>query len=333
MEKLLQVQALETTFSTDRGDSTVLDDVSFSVHTGETVGIVGESGSGKSVTSLSIMRLLDRNGFITKGKVLFEGRNLTKMSEDELDELRGSRLTMIFQDAQSALNPVFTVGNQLMESMRVHLKLSKKAARERAIAILKQVGLPDAETIMKSYPHTLSGGMQQRVMIAIALSCDPKLLIADEPTTALDVTIQAQIMELLKYLRAEINLALILITHDIGLIAEMADRVLVMYAGQIVEEADVFTLFEQPAHPYTQALMRSVPSIEDAPGHKLESIGGVVPENYMNMKGCRFVDRCPFAVPTCAEDYQALTTLVPKHRVRCHRAVKRELPLAWRAEL
>ncbi len=332
-KKLLQVQGLETTFTTDQGDSTVLDDVTFSVNSGETVGIVGESGSGKSVTSLSIMRLLDRNGCITKGKIVFEGTDLAKLSEEELDELRGSRLTMIFQDAQAALNPVFTIGNQLIESMRVHLNLSKAEAEERAIAILKQVGLPDPKKIMRSYPHTLSGGMQQRVMIAIALSCDPKLLIADEPTTALDVTIQAQIMELLRYLRAEINLALILITHDIGLIAEMADKVLVMYAGQIVEEADVFTLFDQPAHPYTQALMRSVPSIEDAPGHKLESIAGVVPEQYMDLHGCRFYERCPFAVDTCFTDYQSLLTLVGKHRVRCHRAIKHELPLTWRAEL
>ena len=331
--KVLQGRGLETTFTTDQGESLVLDDVSFNVLAGETVGIVGESGSGKSVTSLSIMRLLDRNGRITKGKVIFEGLDLAQLTEDELDELRGSRLTMIFQDAQSALNPVFTIGNQLTESMRVHLKLSKKEAEDRALAILKQVGLPDAQKIMKSYPHTLSGGMQQRVMIAIALSCDPKLLIADEPTTALDVTIQAQIMDLLRCLRGEINLSLILITHDIGLIAEMADKVLVMYAGQIVEEADVFTLFEQPAHPYTQALMRSVPSIEDAPGHKLESIAGVVPEDYTNLKGCRFYERCPFAMEACLSDYQALTTLSGKHRVRCHRAVKHELPLTWRAEL
>lgn len=318
MSKVLEVKDLETEFYTDFGTSRVLDDVSFSVNEGETVGIVGESGSGKSVCSLSIMGLLPKNGRVVNGEVNFMSQNLLGLKENSLNKFRGSKLTMIFQDPTLSLNPVLTIGDQLTEPMRIHMKLGKRESAERAKAILKQVGLTNPQALLKAYPHTLSGGMQQRVMIAIALSCDPLLLIADEPTTALDVTIQAQIMELLRMMRREVRMSLILITHDIGLIAEMADRVLVMYAGQIVEETDVFTLFKTPLHPYTSALLESVPMINNTPGKKLIPIRGLVPEEYGEMKACRFVSRCKFSEKRCREEYQRLQSVGKKgHKVRC----------------
>jgi oligopeptide/dipeptide ABC transporter ATP-binding protein len=286
---------------------------------GEIFGIVGESGSGKSVTSLSIMGLLGRDGEVADGKILFEDRDLLEMSDKELDEIRGNKLTMIFQDALTSLNPVFTIGNQLTESIMTHLKLDKKAARQRALELLHKVGLAEPEKMLKKYPFTLSGGMRQRVMIAMALSCNPKLLIADEPTTALDVTIQAQIMNLMRELQAELSMSIILITHDIGIVAEMADRVLVMYAGQIVEEAKVADLFRQPAHPYSQALLQTVPSITDGADRKLEAIPGIVPENYQNITGCRFADRCPYQEEGCKEAQQ-LVSAGSEHFSRCHLA-------------
>ena len=288
MSHLLEVQGLTTSFSADYGETVSVDHISFYVDEGETVCIVGESGCGKSVTSLSIMGLLGRGGAVTDGSVLFDGKNLLDLSEKELDEIRGNRMSMIFQDPLTSLNPVFTIGNQITESIRTHMHLDKQEAAARAEKILSQVGMPDAHAAMKKYPHTLSGGMRQRAMIAMALCCNPALLIADEPTTALDVTIQAQIMSLLKKLKKEIGMSLILITHDIGLVASMADRVLVMYAGQIIEEAPVKELFASPHHPYTRALLATVPSIYDGPDRELVSIPGIVPENYDSITGCRF---------------------------------------------
>ncbi|MBQ7795559.1 MAG: ABC transporter ATP-binding protein [Lachnospiraceae bacterium] len=321
MSHLLEVNGLTTAFSADYGETVSVDHISFHVDEGETVCIVGESGCGKSVTSLSIMGLLGKGGAVKDGSVLFDGKNLLEMTEKELDGLRGNRLSMIFQDPLTSLNPVFTVGNQIVESIRTHMDLSKEEANERAIEILAQVGMPDPKGAMKKYPHTLSGGMRQRVMIAMALCCEPALLIADEPTTALDVTIQAQIMSLLKKLREEIGMSMILITHDIGLVARMADRVIVMYAGQLIEEAPVKELFAEPRHPYTRALLATVPSIYDKKDRVLESIPGIVPENYDSITGCRFADRCPYRRPECDAPQQD-QCINAHHKVRCWRAVE-----------
>lgn len=318
MKPLLEVKDLRVAFLTDNKEITCIDKVSFSVNPGEILCIVGESGSGKSVTSLSVMGLLGKNGKITGGTITFNGENLPAKSEKEMDKIRGRELTMIFQDALTSLNPVFTVGNQITETMVSHLKIDKKEARIRAMALLKKVGLPDPAAVMKKYPHTLSGGMRQRVMIAMALTCDPSLLIADEPTTALDVTIQAQIMELLRKLNRELNMSIILITHDMGLVAEMADRVLVMYAGQIVEEARVLNLFRRPEHPYTRALLKSIPSIRDGSGRELIPIKGTVPEQYHEIKGCRFANRCLYAGTDCGRE-QELTETEEGHLKRCWR--------------
>lgn len=306
MSHLLEVKGLTTAFKGDYGMTVSVDHINFYVDKGETVCIVGESGCGKSVTSLSVMGLLSRGGEVTEGEIVFDGRNLLAMSEKELDKVRGDQMTMIFQDPLTSLNPVFTIGSQIAESIRTHMGLSKEEARQRAEMLLEKVGMPDAKGTMKKYPHTLSGGMRQRVMIAMALSCNPKLLIADEPTTALDVTIQAQIMSLLKELQSETGMSIILITHDIGVVANMADRVLVMYAGQLVEEAPVKEIFKQPKHPYTQALLDSVPTIRDSADRELFSIPGMVPESYDDIPGCRFAGRCRYHKPECdrpQEDY------------------------------
>lgn len=316
MSHLLEVKGLTTVFAGDYGKNITVDNIDFHVDEGEVVCIVGESGCGKSVTSLSIMGLLGRGGAVIDGSVFFDGKNLLSMSERELDKIRGDQLTMIFQDPLTSLNPVFTVGKQITESIKTHMHLSAKEADERAIMLLEKVGMPNARGIMKKYPHVLSGGMRQRVMIAMALSCNPKLLIADEPTTALDVTIQAQIMELLGKLQRETGMSMILITHDIGLVANMADRVFVMYAGQMIEEASVEELFERPIHPYTRALLDTVPTIRDDAGRSLVSIPGIVPESYDNIKGCRFADRCKYRRPECDEpqkDYE----FGKDHRAKC----------------
>ena len=322
MPHLLEVQDLTTVFAGDYGSSVSVDHVSFHVDRGEVVCLVGESGCGKSVTSLSIMGLLGRGGAVMDGSVLFENKNLLAMSEKELDEIRGDELKMIFQDPLTSLNPVFTVGSQIMESIRIHMHLSKEEARARAVELLGQVGMPDAAGVMKKFPHTLSGGMRQRVMIAMALSCKPKLLIADEPTTALDVTIQAQIMKLLGELRREKNMAMILITHDIGVVANMADRVIVMYAGQIVEEAPVLALFDDPKHPYTRALLDTVPTIRDDESRQLTAIPGMVPENYDDITGCRFADRCPYRQQEC-DSPQELYRFEEGHAARCIVALRK----------
>ncbi|MDE6892226.1 MAG: ABC transporter ATP-binding protein, partial [Lachnospiraceae bacterium] len=263
-----------------------------------------------------IMGLLGRGGAVTDGSVLFDSKNLLSMTEKEFDKIRGNEITMIFQDPLTSLNPVFTVGSQITESIRTHMHLSKEDAAKRAEALLTRVGMPDAHGTMKKYPHTLSGGMRQRVMIAMALSCNPRLLIADEPTTALDVTIQAQIMKLLGQLQKETGMSMILITHDIGLVANTADRVLVMYAGQIIEEAAVKELFENPRHPYTMALLDTVPTIRDSADRQLFAIPGIVPENYDGITGCRFAERCRYRRPECAnpqKDYE----FGPHHVAKC----------------
>ena len=316
--KLLEIQDLVTEFRGDAGRTVALDHVSFEVNKGEILGIVGESGCGKSVTCLSALRLLGPGGEVTSGRVTFDGRDLSSLSEKELDKLRGNELTMIFQDALASLNPVFTVGHQILESIRAHTALRGDAAKARAVEALRRVGIPDAENTLKKYPHTLSGGMRQRVMIAMALCCEPKLVIADEPTTALDVTIQAQIMKLLKSLQKESGMSVILITHDIGLIAQMADRVLVMYAGQIVEEGKVGDIFKNPSHPYTRALMESVPDIKDSADRRLGSIPGSVPENYGFMTGCRFAGRCAYATEACSAPQALLPAIEEGHTARCH---------------
>lgn len=316
MSHLLEINNLTTVFSGDYGVNTSVDHVSFHVERGEVVCIVGESGCGKSVTSLSIMGLLGKGGAVTDGSVLFDGKNLLTMTEKELDWVRGDEMSMIFQDPLTSLNPVFTVGSQITESIRTHMHLKKEEAHARAVRLLTQVGMPEPEKTMKKYPHMLSGGMRQRVMIAMALSCNPKLLIADEPTTALDVTIQAQIMRLLEKLRREKEMSVILITHDIGLVANAADWVIVMYAGQIVEEASVEELFRHPKHPYTQALLDTVPTIRDEEDRCLQAIPGMVPENYDEITGCRFADRCPYRRETCV-GLQETYAVGKGHRVRC----------------
>lgn len=321
MEPLLELKDLRVRFRSDFGDRVVTDDISFAVYPGETLGIVGESGCGKSVTSLAILGLLARNGQVERGQVLFQGRDLLRLSQKELDAVRGKEIAMVFQDALASLNPVFTVGSQISEAILAHGESDKAKAREKARHMLDKAGIPDAAAVMKKYPSQLSGGMRQRAMIAMALSCNPQLLIADEPTTALDVTIQAQIMESIKALRRNSGMAMMLITHDIGLVAQMADRVLVMYAGQIVEEADVFSLFESPAHPYTQALLASAPGIDDDPGRMLASIRGTVPEDYSAIQGCRFKDRCPYAGDGC-DAAQPMQRLGEGHFARCCRLPK-----------
>lgn len=316
MSHLLEVKGLTTTFTGDFGKNIPVDHIDFHVDEGEVVCIVGESGCGKSVTSLSIMGLLGKDGAVTDGSVLFVNKDLTILNEKELDKIRGSELTMIFQDPLTCLNPVFTIGWQIVESIRTHMNLSKKEAKERAKNLLERVGMPDAESAMKKFPHMLSGGMRQRAMIAMALACNPKLLIADEPTTALDVTIQAQIMNLLQELSKENKMSMILITHDIGLVAQMADRVLVMYAGQIVEEAPVRELFNSPKHPYTKALLDTIPTIMDDESRELFAIPGMVPENYDKIQGCRFAGRCKYCEARCEmpqEDYE----FAPGHRAKC----------------
>lgn len=316
MEHLLTVKDLTTVFTGDSGMLTSVDHVSFHVDAGEVVCLVGESGCGKSVTSLSIMGLLSRDGRVAEGSVCFEGKELLSLREKELDQLRGNRISMIFQDPLTSLNPVFTVGSQITESLRVHLHLPKAEASKRAIECLARVGMPDPAGVMRKYPHELSGGMRQRAMIAMALCCNPALIIADEPTTALDVTIQAQIMALLRELQREIGMSLILITHDIGLVASMADRVLVMYAGQIVESAPVRALFKTPVHPYTRALLKTVPGIHDDRERKLISIPGIVPEHYDQITGCRFAARCAYRTEACSKP-QAEHSFGPQHMARC----------------
>ena len=317
-DPLLSVCDLDVEFHGDFGDRVVTDHISYDLYRGETLGIVGESGCGKSVTSLAVMGLLPQNGRVRSGQVLFEGTDLLKLSPAELDRIRGKDICMIFQDALASLNPVFTVGNQIIEAVLAHTQKDKKLARKQAVEMLAKVGLPDAEGMMRKYSFMLSGGQRQRVCIAMALACRPRLLIADEITTALDVTIQSQIMRMIEAIRVEMGMSMILITHDIGLIAEMSDRVAVMYAGQIIEEADVFALFKKPAHPYTQMLIDATPGILDGADRQLHAIPGSVPEDYSHLTGCRFAARCPYHHAEC-DLPQARRDLGDGHKVRCCR--------------
>jgi peptide/nickel transport system ATP-binding protein len=334
-EYLLEVDKLQTVFQTGKGEVTSVEEVSFQLKPGQTIGIVGESGCGKSVTSLSIMRLLGKHGNVKNGSILFNGKDLAKLSEAEMRDIRGNEISMIFQEPMTSLNPVFTIGNQMMEGIRLHMKLGKKEARKYAIEMLNNVGIPRPEAIMDEYPHSLSGGMRQRIMIAMALSCMPKLLIADEPTTALDVTIQAQILELMKKLRSQSNTAIIIITHDLGVVAEMVDRIIVMYAGQVVEEADVYTLFDDPKHPYTKGLIGSIPHIDYDAEERLVSIPGAVPSLQNMPTGCRFHTRCEFVTERCIQEQPNLihTDQDGNHKVRCWLVEKEEVTQLGKKEV
>jgi oligopeptide/dipeptide ABC transporter ATP-binding protein len=317
---LLEVKNLKTYFYTEDGVVKAVDGVDFEVFPGEVLGLVGESGCGKSVSALSIMRLISQPGKVLEGEIVFDGQDLLKLTENEMTHVRGNRISMIFQQPQTALNPVFKVGGQIGEVLNIHQDLGKEAGWNRAIELLKMVGIPEPERRAESYPHELSGGMAQRVMIAMALACLPELLIADEPTTALDVTIQAQILDLMRDLRTKVGASVILITHDLGVIAEMAERVAVMYAGRIVEQAEVKTLFAKPLHPYTQGLMGSIPVLGKIK-EKLDVIPGNVP-NLINLPpGCRFAPRCRARVEhqlkMCTEVEPDLIEVVPAHTARC----------------
>lgn len=320
-EHLLQVDHLQTVFHTREGLVRAVDDVSFTVDAGEIVSIVGESGSGKSVSMLSVLQLIQMPpGEITGGKALFEGRDLLglKPGGEEMRRVRGGKVSMIFQEPMTSLNPVFTIGYQIEESLILHKGMDKKQARERAIELLELVGIPEAQKRVEEYPHQLSGGMRQRVMIAMALAGDPELLIADEPTTALDVTIQAQILDLLKSLQKKLDMSIIIITHDLGVIAEMADEVAVMYAGDIVEKAATRDLFDDPKHPYTIGLMNSIPDVEEDV-ERLRTLEGLVPSLYDMPSGCRFAPRCQFACDQCEKQRIELTELEGGRQVRCRR--------------
>jgi oligopeptide/dipeptide ABC transporter ATP-binding protein len=299
---LLRVKDLVTSFRTDEGELRAVDGVSFEVAEGKTLGVVGESGCGKSVTSLSIMRLVPSPpGRVAAGSIELDGRNLLTLSEREMRSIRGNRISMIFQEPMTSLNPVYTVGAQIVEAVRLHQNKSRREARQRAVEMLRLVGIPSPESNADAYPHQLSGGMRQRVMIAMALACEPKLLIADEPTTALDVTIQAQILELLRKLQEQLKMSIILITHDLGVVAEHADDVIVMYAGKVVESASVEQLFAHPKHPYTRGLLESVPRLQRSRTRRLPTIEGMVPDLRDLPSGCRFADRCGFVVDACRE--------------------------------
>ena len=320
MSHLLEVKDLRTHFPTRAGLVKAVDGVSFYVDRGELLGLVGESGCGKSITALSVMRLIAPPGKIVSGEIIFDGKDLRKLSEDEMRQMRGDDIAMIFQDPMTSLNPVFTVGEQIAEALRLHRKLSRKDARNATIEAMREVAIPDPARRVDDYPHQLSGGMRQRVMIAMALACNPKLLIADEPTTALDVTIQAQILELLNDLRKQRDLAVLLITHDLGVVAEVADRVAVMYTGRIVEESPVDELFARPKHPYTEGLLRSVPKLTSefvAKKKRLETIEGTVPRPTDLPSGCHFAPRCPHRMPRCTDEAIPLYELDEGVKVRC----------------
>ena len=316
MTALLEIEDLHTEIRLRRAAVRAVDGVSLTVDPGECLGIVGESGSGKTMTALSVMRLLPAGGVITHGRISLDGTDIAALPEDAMRRVRGNTVGMVFQDPLTSLNPTMTIGDQIAESVRLHRGASRQAALERAIEVLGLVGMPRPEERVSNYPHQLSGGMRQRVMIAMALACEPKLLIADEPTTALDVTIQKQILELIDSLRQKLDMAVILVTHDLGVIAGRADRVAVMYAGRIVETAPVRELFANPLHPYTQGLLASIPRVDD-PSKKLESIPGSVPNLIHAPTGCRFHPRCPHAMPICKEQVPPTTVESPAHKVAC----------------
>ena len=317
---LLDIRGLKTHFKTDDGWLHAVDGVDIAIEAGQTVCVVGESGCGKSVTAKTVMKLIDMPpGKIVAGQVLWQGRDLVPLGQDEMRKIRAKEIAIIFQEPMTSLNPVYTVGEQIAESIRLHEGLGRKEAMDRAVEMLKLVNIPTPERRVKDYPHQFSGGMRQRVMIAIALACNPKLLIADEPTTALDVTIQAQILDLMVELKERLGMAIMLITHAMGVVAETAQRVVVMYAGKVVEEASVEDLFARPRHPYTQGLIRSIPRIDLAATHKvrLETIGGTVPKLINPAEGCRFADRCKHAMPACRMATPALVEATPGHKVAC----------------
>lgn len=315
---MLEVKNLKAYLNTPTGVVKAVDQVSFTVKAGETVGIVGESGSGKSVLALSLMQLNPTPlTFYPQGEILFEGRNLLSLRERELRKMRGNEISMIFQDPMSSLNPIFKIGDQLIEAIRSHRKMPKRKAEAEAIELLQDVGIPDAKRRMHEYPHEFSGGMRQRVMIAIALACRPKLLIADEPTTALDVTIQAQILEMLRAIQKKYGTAILIITHDLGVVARLADRIMVMYSGRIVEEGSTEDIFYRTLMPYTWSLLRSIPRLDEAGQGRLIPIQGQPPNLVTPPKGCNFSPRCPFATPECAEIDPALTERATGHRVAC----------------
>jgi len=320
-EKVLEIRDLKTYFFTFEGIAKAVDGVSYQLAKGEPLGVVGESGCGKSVTALSILRLIPvPPGKVVGGEILFKGENLLNLSEDEMRKIRGNRISMIFQEPMTSLNPVFTVGNQIQETLKLHQGLSKKESLEKAVEMLKLVNIPTPERCVERYPHELSGGMRQRVMIAMALACNPEILIADEPTTALDVTIQAQILDLMIKLKEELGMAIILITHNLGVIAEMVRRVLVMYAGKIVEEAKTKTIFENPQHPYTMGLLKSIPRLGDKirlGKIRLNEIPGVVPSLYELPPGCKFSTRCPLVMDICRGKEPPLQEIEESHFSSC----------------
>jgi peptide/nickel transport system ATP-binding protein len=315
---LLVVRDLRTHFRLEGGEARAVDGVSFELAAGRVLGLVGESGCGKSVTALSLMRLVPPPGYIAGGEVRLDGRDLLALPEREMRAVRGAGLAMVFQEPMTSLNPVFTVGSQIAEAVRLHRDCTRREARERAVALLAEVGIPDPARRADDYPHQLSGGMRQRVMIAIAISCEPRVLIADEPTTALDVTIQAEILDLLRALRARYGMALLLITHDLGVVAEQADEVAIMYAGRIVEQASVLEIFDRPLHPYTQALFRSMPRVGTR-RERLEAIPGQVPDLLRLPSGCTFRDRCTLAIADCAAVVPPLEEKAAAHRAACIR--------------
>ena len=316
---LLELKNLKTFFNTKRGIVKAVNDVSYSVDAGKVLGVVGESGSGKSVSAMSVLRLLDNNGFIESGEIYFDGKELTKLSLNEMYKIRGNAISVIFQEPMTSLNPVFTVSKQISEPLMIHQKMSKKEAAKKAIELLADVKIPNPEVVAAQYPHQLSGGMRQRVMIAMALACKPKLLIADEPTTALDVTIQAQILNLMNELKEKNGTAVLFITHDLGVINQMADDVAVMYCGQVVELAPAHTIFHNNvfSHPYTEGLMASIPRLDTPAKTRLEAIPGAVPHPLDLPKGCKFAPRCKYATDRCRAEEPALTAVSDKQQIRC----------------
>jgi oligopeptide/dipeptide ABC transporter ATP-binding protein len=319
VQPLLEVKDLRTSFFTPQGEVRAVDGVSFSAFPGKLMGLVGESGSGKTVSVLSIMRLLPESARIAAGSIIFEGSDLLKLSEAEMRGVRGARIAMIFQEPMTSLNPVFTIGSQIAEAIKLHQHTGRQETRDRTIEALRMVGIADAERRIKDYPHQLSGGMRQRVMIAMALACRPKLLIADEPTTALDVTIQAQILDLIRELQMRLGLAVILVTHDLGIVAEYADDVTILYAARVMEQTSAAELFRNPLCPYTKGLLASIPGLDGGHQHRLQAIPGTIPSALNPPSGCRFHPRCPIAIDECARVEPPLEVKVPGHHVACIR--------------
>ena len=323
MSKLLEINNLSTNFSTPRGVLKAVNNISYHINSGEIVGIVGESGSGKSVSALSIMRLVpDPPGKIVNGEIIFNGQDILKLNNSEMRKLRSKDISMIFQEPMTCLNPVLTINRQLTETLELHLNLTPKQAYQRSKDLLSMVGIPDAERILKTFPHTLSGGMRQRIMIAIAISCNPKLIIADEPTTALDVTIQAQILDLLKTITADIGSAMIIITHNLGIVAKYADRVLVMYGGKIIENSPASDIYYSPKHPYTLGLLRAVPRLDAPIKNKLATIDGVTPDLTESIIGCNFSNRCEFSIDKCNQEQPPFSIVGKEHYSACWEANK-----------